>query len=323
MLLLSNILFQFFLACCLFLLPSTPAAPLPHPQVLLHDSGLVHQASHSHRSPLGSVSHNSHSVQDSRSAVHRHHSQASRLHSLLSNPLPPSLAHSPSLVQHADGRLFAVNANLQPGQLFRTADGRIFELSAQAPLGPAITSKPDSPSSSMAETNQESDDVLIAARDSSENEETTDAPAVETTTIEPVTEAPVPRSSPISQPQQSRIIATAPFTPSTARFVSAVPAVTHINHSSPFVTRLAPSTQTIQHLRALQAVPNSQQRSVHSFPSSRLRTVQALPTSQVAAVQELPTSQLAAARGHSLADSNTDVFTGYFSFPTAGLDFDF
>jgi hypothetical protein len=324
--------------CCLFLLPSIPAAPHPDPQVLFRDSALLHQASHSHLSPLGSVSHNSHSVQDSRSAVHRHHtqgaSQADRLHS-----------HTPSLVQHADGRLFAVNTNLQPGQLFQTADGRIFELSAKAPLGQAITSKPDSPSSSMAETNQESDDVLIAARDSSEIEETTEAP--ETTTIELVTEAPVPRSSPISQPQRSRIIATAPFTPATARF--AVPAVTHITHTSPFLTSLAPSTQTIQHLKAVQAAPNSQQRFIQSVPTSRLRTVSGIPTSQLRAVQTVPTTQLrafqpiptsqltavqanptsqlgkslVAGRGHSLADSNTNVFTGYFSFPSAGLDFDF
>merc|ERR1712123_114021 len=41
--------------------------------------------------------------------------------------LPPSV-QPPSLVQHRDGRFFAVNANLQHGQLFRTADGRLFTL---------------------------------------------------------------------------------------------------------------------------------------------------------------------------------------------------
>merc|ERR550532_3877801 len=44
----------------------------------------------------------------------------------------PTLLHhyqaAPSLVQHADGRYFAVNAHLQPGQLFQAADGRLFTL---------------------------------------------------------------------------------------------------------------------------------------------------------------------------------------------------
>ena len=39
---------------------------------------------------------------------------------------------SPSLIQHKDGRFFAVNANLSPGQLFATADGRIFTLAQKS-----------------------------------------------------------------------------------------------------------------------------------------------------------------------------------------------
>ena len=48
----------------------------------------------------------------------------------------PTLLHhfqsSPSLVQHADGRYFAVNAHLQPGQLFQAADGRLFTLATSS-----------------------------------------------------------------------------------------------------------------------------------------------------------------------------------------------
>ena len=48
---------------------------------------------------------------------------------------PALLQHyqaAPSLVQHADGRYFAVNAHLQPGQLFQAADGRLFTLATSS-----------------------------------------------------------------------------------------------------------------------------------------------------------------------------------------------
>ena len=152
-----------------------------------------------------------------------------------------------------------MNANLQPGQLFQTADGRIFTLAT-----PALSTTPQ----------QDQDAQVVEARVGTDREEDTEEVSEEATTMEPVvTEAPVPREAPISKP----VIATAPFTPSTARFVSAVPAnflsspVTHITHSSPTLLTQGPST--------------------------------------------------AITRGHSLADSS--VVTGYFSFPSAGLNFDF
>ena len=88
----------------------------------------------------GSVSHHSKTVSDGTSTVHRHHTQATNpgvqvLHntpSLFNNPIvaarQSSLQSSPSLLQHTDGRFFALNANLNPGQLFQTADGRTFTL---------------------------------------------------------------------------------------------------------------------------------------------------------------------------------------------------
>merc|ERR1711892_745195 len=258
----SNIM-QYQQLCLLSCLLGLPViSSIPQPQVLFRDSALVHQASHSHRSPLGSVSHNSHSVQDSSSAVHRHHTQAtnqaSRLRTLLSSPLTQtshSVLQAPSLVQHADGRFFAVNANLQPGQLFQTADGRIFSLassqasvlpapiSSPGPSAPAVPVAPLAPLAPVSPVNEDDDDVVIDVRDSAQNLENTEAPVLETTTLEPlepITEAPVTRAAPISQPQTSRVIATAPFTSSTARFVSAVPAisqapipVTHISQNCP------------------------------------------------------------------------------------------
>ena len=120
-----------------------------------------------------------------------------------------------------------------------------------------------------------------------------------------VTETPVTRTAP-APPQSSGVIATAPLTSSTARFVSAVPAisqapipVTHISHPSPFLS---------------------------NFAANQIRSVPAVPTSQLGhAVHLLPSDVpvLPAARAHLLADSSTDVFTGYFSFPSAGIDFDF
>ena len=51
--------------------------------------------------------------------------------------------HQPALVQHQDGRLFAVNAHLQPGQLFQTGDGRVFTLANTQPP-PSPPQAPDS-----------------------------------------------------------------------------------------------------------------------------------------------------------------------------------
>ena len=96
----------------------------------------------------GSVSHHSKTVSDATSTVHRHHTQATNpgsLHvvhntpgDLLSTPAVISRqaallqSSSPSLLQHADGRFFALNANLGPGDVFRTADGRTFALDNNA-----------------------------------------------------------------------------------------------------------------------------------------------------------------------------------------------
>ena len=256
----------------------------PHPQVLFRDTPLVHQLAHSHGSQLSSVSH----LHDSTPGVLRHLTQARRLPTLLSSPL----SQPPALVQHSDGRFFAVNANIQPGQFFQTADGQILSLAPA--LGQASPSAPVLPPSSstppVSQPSEGSEEVIIAARDSSEDMDATEAHAMETTSPEPVAESPEPTVSRMIGQQQP--IATAPFTPSTARFVSAVPAlspapspVSHISHSTPFLTRLPSSPTPIQDLRAVQAIP--------------------------------------AGRAHSLADSKTSVFTGYFSFPSAGLDFDF
>ena len=58
------------------------------------------------------------------------------LHHQVQHHQPTLLHHyqaaAPSLVQHADGRYFAVNAHLQPGQLFQAADGRLFTLATSS-----------------------------------------------------------------------------------------------------------------------------------------------------------------------------------------------
>ena len=79
--------------------------------------------------------------------------------------------------------------------------------------------------------------------------------------------------------------------------------------------------------RYLQAVPNLQSRDLQAVPTSHPKYLQVIPASPPTAFQAVSTSQqgnaLASASGHSLADSNTNVFTGYFSFSTAGLDCEF
>merc|ERR1711983_208441 len=134
---------QAFLLCCLISLPVSHGAPLADPQVLFRDTALVHQSTHSQQSPHHSLSHHSHSVQDSTSTSHSHNTRVG---------VSPLSLHSPSLVQHADGRLFAVNANLQPGQFFQTNDGRIFTLATPAtsalpvlPAIPALSANPSVP----------------------------------------------------------------------------------------------------------------------------------------------------------------------------------
>ena len=88
------------------------------------------------------------------------------------------------------------------------------------------------------------------------------------------------------------------------------------------VVQAVPTTQP----RALQAVPNLQSRDLQAVPTSHPKYLQVIPASPPTAFQAVSTSQqgnaLASASGHSLADSNTNVFTGYFSFSTAGLDFE-
>jgi len=181
----------------------------------------------------GRVSHHTRTVTDGVSTVHRHHTQANNPSTrvqLVQTPVvePVSRQQEPVLLQHADGRFFALNANLEPGQFFQTSDGRIFTLRAGA---------------NQPTRNRNSGTGAQVTRDRTVDTTTTESPettteAVTTTTIatpsspEPVTEMPMLEDSNEASGRRTNeddsntqvaasIIATAPLTPSTARFVGA------------------------------------------------------------------------------------------------------
>ena len=156
----------------------------------------------------------------------------------------------PSLVRHADGRLFAVNAHLVPGQLFQTGDGRVFTLARtnNNHYGPPPPPSPPSPApASPGEPDNDDNEGVIEAR-----------------IPEAVTEAPT-----TEQPQLRSQL-----------------------HSLPF-----------------------------QVVGPGLRTVPAGPAVPLASV--LPVVRRPPAPATVVPQSSQPVVTGYFSFPTAGFDFNF
>lgn len=171
------------------------------------------------------------------------------------------LQQQPSLLQHTDGRFFALNANLQPGQIFQTPDGRIFTLSSASNTDASAIREVDA-----TEYDDESDYEYVTEEELEE-----EAPAV------------LDRS----------------------------------NSAAPLPAQPAP----------LPALPAPVEEQVARLPQYGGRTVASPVSTSRFAVSPVSVSPVALApapgRSHLLADSNTSVFQGYYSFPNAGIDFNF
>ena len=174
---------------------------------------------------------------------------------------PSLLQQQPSLLQHTDGRFFALNANLQPGQIFQTPDGRIFTLSSAS----------------------NTDASAIREVDATENEDESDYEYVTEEELEEEAPAVLDRSNSAAPPP-------------------ALPA-------------------------PLPALPAPVEEQVARLPQYGGRTVASPVSTSRFAVSPVSVSPVALApapgRSHLLADSNTSVFQGYYSFPNAGIDFNF
>ena len=180
--------------------------------------------------------------------------------------------HRPALVQHADGRLFAVNAHLQPGQLFQAGDGRVFTLAnTDNQYGP-----PPPPSPPAASTDLNDNEAVIEVRKTDDMTEDTRLQPIPAVPAVPQPQ-PQPRAQPQPQPQ-----------PSTSQVQSLPFQVVESG------VRTAPAGPAVPLLRGL--------------PSTVPFTPAAASVPSVPAV---------------LPQSNSAVVTGYFSFPTAGFDFNF
>ncbi len=231
--------------------------------------------------------------------------------------LPPAATALPSLLQHADGRFFAVNVDLRPGQLFRTPDGRVFTLAAPSSFSTATASKLISAASDI--TASDVSDAALDIRDQGQQpdgEEQEDLlqivdggadepasilarDATTTTTTEPTT------------PPQSAVVATA----EPARAAAAAPAV------GPKLIASAPLTQsTARFLGA--AIPFGFEHRFFGGPAPAA-TYGVPVVSRVFAAPDQAAAVVGQGGRHLLADSNTGVFRGFFTYPGAGIDFDF
>ena len=219
----------------------------------------------------------------------------------------PLADQPPALLQHADGRFFALNVNLRPGQFFQTPDGRVFTLAA-APVTAAAdkltsTAEAADATAATAIASADSDAAILDIRGQgpSDTAEDTDVAAEGddepasilardvTTAVPAAATTPAPRRT--AQPQ---VIAAAPLTPSNARFIAS---------ATPFA--FAPPGQFFG------AAPPAV-FSGHPVLAAGGQLLGRLPAQVGQSGQR-----------HLLADSNTSVFRGFFSYPAAGIDFDF
>merc|ERR1712106_1306139 len=153
------------------------------PTLSLSQVTLFRQASH--EGPLSS--HHAHEVHDLTSSHTRHHTSTPGGLRVISQA-PALVSHAvqraPSLEQHRDGSFFALNSNIQPGQIIQSGDGRYFTL-ASSSVAPQFTlpvSSPaaSSPSASPAESGDSP--VIEVARDVVEETTTIPEPPTTTTT---------------------------------------------------------------------------------------------------------------------------------------------
>merc|ERR1712106_602076 len=235
------------------------------PTLSLSQVTLFRQASH--EGPLSS--HHAHEVHDLTSSHTRHHTSTPgglRVFSQAPALVSHAVQRAPSLVQHRDGSFFALNSNIQPGQIIQSGDGRYFTL-ASSSVAPQFTLPVSSPvASSPIASSAESEDspVIEVARDVVEETTTITEPPTTTTTA-PATASP--REAPA--PEARGVISSTPLNSATSRFVSALPLfpqltriahpVAHIAHSAPVLpqSRLVPQ---------INGVPQPLANVAHSAP---------------------------------------------------------
>jgi len=283
----------------------------------------------------GRLSHHSKTVTDGVSTVHRHDT---RHHNLATNPRVQLVQQSsriqqeePVLLQHADGRFFALNANLEAGQFFQTADGRIFTLAAAGSSAANNNAEVLSRDAST-DTAEDAEETAVAAdevtrqADNSRQQPASSPSLFRNVAVQSlntpqfrVTNAPVHTShfvrnvnAPVSHVShlEHSVASAAPV------FVSArapVAQVSHLEHSvaantPTFISARAPIAH-VSHFDHAVAQPQFVSASPHTFTAHHV----------AAAPNVVRTANL----GHQLADSGTSVFQGYYSFPSAGIDFNF
>ena len=232
--------------------------------------------------------------------------------------LSPALAvpQQPSLVQHTDGRYFAVNAHLQPGQLFQSADGRFFSLAS-------------SPLQAVRETSGLAQEPLEAAPVTNSLQEEPAPPL--TVSRRPATAgtfqivarpAVPPPASPFRFPArlQPAPRATTVQQTATAKNVDATVAQLAL---TPFVHPTALAAQPLQ-----SAVP-TRPRTAGLLAQTQPLLTSALSLASPHSSPSSPLLQHPALLGQAartpllLSAPDGNVYTGYFSFPSAGSGFNF
>ena len=207
------------------------------------------------------------------------------------NVLKPRL-QGPALVQHKDGRLFVVNAHLQPGQLFRSQDGRVFALAndkAVERTNQEVRTQNHPPSARAP------GGYLAPALDQSRLAEDRTEQELRKQNSPSIPEIPSLLTPPLTEGSNLA----AKRTQQELRFQS-VPVLA-------------------SYLQPVPTVPNSQQ--VRQLPvqvkPGVAGQVHALPFKVVA--KEAPSTSTKSRN----QDNQNAIVTGYFSFPSAGFDFNF
>ncbi len=259
------------------------------------------------RSLPGRLSHHSKTVSDGTSTVHRHHTQATsprlQLAAVHQEPTFVTAAvrqEEPVLLQHADGRFFALNANLQPGQYFQTADGRIFTLAA--------------------DDGSQNNDQLI-----SRNVAAAEQPAAveEEEIVEETVDDVIAR-----QAENSRLSTTSLLDQNVAVQQLRTPQFRIVPaNAQETLFRFAPAAASVAHVaheeHSLFDSPTFFSRATAAGPAL-VRTAAPVAHTFGHVTAAAPAVVRATGHhGHLLADSSTPVFQGYYSFPNAGIDFNF
>ncbi len=269
----------------------------------------------------GRVSHHSKTVTDGTSTVHRHHTQTTsprlQLAAVHQEPTFVTAAvreEEPVLLQHADGRFFALNANLQPGQYFQTADGRIFTLAATDNIqnNEQLISRnvaSEQPAVEEEENTDETVDDVIARQ--AENSRLSTTSLLDQNVAAQQLRTPQFRIVPANaQDTQFR------FAPASAASVAHVAHEEHSLFDSPALFSRATAAPALVRT----AAPTLVRTAAPAFVRTAAPVAHTFGHVTAAAPAVLRTT---AHHGHLLADSSTPVFQGYYSFPNAGIDFNF